>query len=125
MEDHPMPKISTANTNHFEPNRARPRRGRDVKAAAKKGAKPAKIAKNRQQSRSDHAGRTPSKQQVCLELLRRPDGIGVKELQAATGWQAHSVRGFLFGTVKKKLGLTLSSDRTGDRPRRYRIGPEA
>ncbi|MEM7024093.1 MAG: DUF3489 domain-containing protein [Pseudomonadota bacterium] len=66
-----------------------------------------------------------TKQQVCLELLGRPEGACVEELQAATGWQAHSVRGFLSGTVKKKLGLTLSSDRTGDGPRRYRIGSEA
>jgi hypothetical protein len=120
-----MPRINTANTNHIEPSRPRTTPARGANATRQKTAKQAKVAKKRQQSRSDHATRTPSKQQLCLELLRRPDGIGVKELQAATGWQAHSVRGFLFGTVKKKLGLTLSSDRTGDRPRRYRIGPEA
>ncbi len=38
-----------------------------------------------------------------------------------TGWQAHSVRGFLAGTVKKKLGLTLVSDKAAEGPRRYRI----
>jgi Protein of unknown function (DUF3489) len=43
------------------------------------------------------------------------------ELQAATGWQQHSVRGFLAGTVKKKLGLTLLSEKPDVGPRRYRI----
>ncbi len=54
-----------------------------------------------------------------------PTGASVEELQAATGWQAHSARGFLSGTVKKKLRLTLSSDRPSDGPRRYRVGSEA
>ena len=119
-----MPKANTAQTNHVEASPRRARRGRGAKATAKKGAKQDKIAKNRQQSRSDHATRTPSKQQLCLELLKRPDGASVEELQAATGWQAHSVRGFLSGTVKKKLGLTLISDRASDGHRRYRVGPE-
>jgi hypothetical protein len=62
-----------------------------------------------------------TKQQVCLELLNRPEGATVEELQAATGWQQHSVRGFLAGAVKKKLGLTLLSDKPNAGPRYYRI----
>jgi len=42
-------------------------------------------------------------------------------LQKAAGWQAHSVRGFLSGTVKKKLGLEVASEKTGKGERRYRI----
>jgi hypothetical protein len=125
MEDHPMPKINTAHINHVEPSRARTTRARGAKATRQKPAKQAKVAKNRQQTRSDRATSTPSKQQLCLELLRRPDGARVEELQAATGWQPHSVRGFLSGTVKKKLGLTLISDRAGNGSRRYRVAPEA
>ena len=115
-----MPKTNAGLADHAEPTSPRARRGRGASKPAKKG----KVAKNRQRG-SEHATSKPSKQQLCLRLLRRPDGAGLKELQAATGWQAHSVRGFLSGTVKKKLGLTLSSDRAGNRPRRYRIGPEA
>ncbi len=62
-----------------------------------------------------------TKKQICIDLLSRPDGAGIEELQRATGWQAHSVRGFLAGTVKKKLGLELGSDKPDDGPRRYRI----
>ena len=119
-----MPKTNTALADHAEPTSPRARRGRGATAAASKPAKQGRVAKNRQRG-SDHATSKPSKQQLCLELLRRPDGAGLEELQAATGWQAHSVRGFLSGTVKKKLGLTLGSDWTGDGPRRYRIRPEA
>ena len=72
------------------------------------------------------APRTPpapaaSKQERCLDLLARRDGAILSELVAATGWQPHSVRGFLSGTVKKKLGLTLHSSRVDDGTRRYRI----
>jgi hypothetical protein len=62
-----------------------------------------------------------TKRQACLDLLNRPEGATVEELQAATGWQQHSVRGFMAGAVKKKLGLTLLSEKPGAEPRRYRI----
>jgi len=62
-----------------------------------------------------------SKQQRCLDLLARRDGATLSELMSATEWQAHSVRGFLSGTVKKKLGLTLNSSRDADGTRRYSL----
>jgi hypothetical protein len=62
-----------------------------------------------------------TKRQACLDLLNRPEGATVEELQSATGWQQHSVRGFLAGAVKKKLGLTLLSEELDAGPRRYRI----
>jgi hypothetical protein len=66
-------------------------------------------------------GAAKTKQQACLDLLSRLDGATVEELQAATGWQQHSVRGFMAGAVKKKLGLTLISEKPDAGPRRYRI----
>jgi hypothetical protein len=62
-----------------------------------------------------------SKQQQCLDLLARRDGASVIELVAVTDWQPHSVRGFLSGTVKKKLGLTLHAAQGDDGSRRYWI----
>ena len=44
-----------------------------------------------------------TKKQICIGLLKRRKGASVKELQDATGWQAHSVRGFVSGTVKRTL----------------------
>jgi hypothetical protein len=62
-----------------------------------------------------------TKQQTCLDLLGRREGATIEELEEATGWQKHSVRGFLAGAVKKKLGLTLASEKPDAGPRRYRI----
>jgi len=56
-----------------------------------------------------------------LTLLARPNGATIKDLQSATGWQPHSVRGFLAGAVKKKLGLTLVSSKADGEVRRYRV----
>jgi len=62
-----------------------------------------------------------TKQEQVLSLLRRSGGATIDEIMQATDWQQHSVRGFLAGTVKKKLGLTLSSSKVADGVRRYRI----
>lgn len=68
------------------------------------------------------AGTQPvSKQDHIISLLRGQDGASLVEMQKASGWQAHSVRGFLSGTVKKKLALKLQSEQTDDGERRYRL----
>ena len=72
-------------------------------------------------SRTKPATGKLTKQQTCLELLSCEEGATIEALQAATGWQQHSVRGFLAGAVKKKLGLTLASEKPDEKPRRYRI----
>jgi hypothetical protein len=56
-----------------------------------------------------------------LALLQSEGGATIAELMAATGWQAHSIRGFLSGTVAKRLGHTVRSVQIEGEARRYRV----
>lgn len=62
-----------------------------------------------------------SKSEAVLKLLRSNKGATIAAMMEATGWQAHSVRGFLSGTVRKKLGHNVESETGKDSTRRYRI----
>ena len=64
--------------------------------------------------------RDNSKQASVIAMLKRPEGATIAQIVDATGWQAHTVRGTFAGAFKKKLGLTLVSDK-GDGERIYRI----
>ncbi len=70
-----------------------------------------------------HRGRQrpQTKKQIALSLLERSKGASIVEIQGALGWQAHSVRGFLAGTVRKMPGVILVSEKAEDGPRRYRV----
>jgi hypothetical protein len=93
------------------------RPGRVKRSSAKKTAAPsAKAAKSSPGRRNPH-----SKQDQIVTLLRQPGGATLDVLVKATGWQKHSVRGFLAGTVRKKLKLPLLSEKI-DGIRTYRIG---
>ncbi|MBX3598548.1 MAG: DUF3489 domain-containing protein [Rhizobiaceae bacterium] len=63
----------------------------------------------------------PSKTDIVLKRLSSTKGTSVEEIMQVTGWQAHSVRGFLSGTVRKRLSLKLETDVGKDGARRYRI----
>jgi len=65
----------------------------------------------------DHTSKTAQ----VLELVKRSGGATLKHIMKATGWQAHSVRGFLSGTLGKKLGLKIESSKTNDGQRAYRL----
>ncbi|MFT3810521.1 MAG: DUF3489 domain-containing protein [Micropepsaceae bacterium] len=64
--------------------------------------------------------RETSKLGMLITLLKRPKGAGLDDMCIATGWQAHSVRGAISGSLKKKLGLTVTSSVEGE-TRIYRI----
>jgi hypothetical protein len=65
--------------------------------------------------------RKGSKTATILDLLKRPGGATAKELLKATSWQPHSLRGFLSGTVGKKMGLTVVSTKGEEGERSYSI----
>lgn len=61
-----------------------------------------------------------SKQSTMIALLQRMNGATIDELAAVTGWQRHSVYGFMSGVLRKKLGLSIGSELTS-KGRTYRI----
>ena len=65
--------------------------------------------------------REGSKKAEVLDLMRRPQGASLAEIMELSGWQAHTVRGFVSGTLIKKLGLNVESFRTDEKERCYRI----
>ena len=73
-----------------------------------------------------------SKQALVIEMLKRPEGATIAQICEATSWQAHTVRGTFAGALKKKLGLTIVSEKIegpagtpGVGQRLYRIADEA
>ena len=93
----------------------KPRSGKKASSAERR-PKSQKAAK---QAKPAAGAREGSKAAKVLGLLRRPDGASLKELMKATGWLAHSVRGFLSGTVAKRMNLDLVSKKKADGDRRY------
>ncbi len=71
--------------------------------------------------RSERKTRDGTKQAMMIELLKRPGGATLAEIVEATGWQAHTVRGAMAGALKKKLGLTITSEKDESKGRVYRI----
>ena len=65
--------------------------------------------------------RANSKQAEVVRMLKRPEGATVRQICDATGWQAHTVRGAFAGALRKKLGLTLISDKQPGGERIYRV----
>jgi len=95
------------------------RRANATPAKAKAGKKATPKKKAPRSARND--AREGSKTATILELLKRPGGASAKELLKATGWQPHSLRGFLSGTVGKKMGLTVISTKGEDGERSYSV----
>jgi hypothetical protein len=90
-----------------------------TRSTARKAAKP--VSRKRSAPASSRSAAGPeTKHARVVAMLRKPAGATIAAIMAATDWQQHSVRGFLAGVVRKKLGLNLVSDQT-DKGRVYRI----
>ncbi len=71
-----------------------------------------------EEAKSESGG---SKKDLVVAMLDAAEGVTLAQIMAATGWQKHSVRGFLSGAVGKKMGLTVVSSKPKDGERVYRI----
>jgi len=101
------------------------RRSQPTKSRAKKARPETKAADAQGRHRKQPPSRAGTKQGLLIDLLKRKSGATIDEIVAATGWQAHSVRGAISGSLKKKLGLVVSSQKVADRGRVYRIGAQS
>ena len=111
------------------PSSAKPRSKPAIKAevaqaavASKPAARKAQAPKQRTLASEKTIVRPNSKAAKILSLLKRPGGVSLSALMKSTEWQAHSVRGFLSGTISKRMGLKLTSTRTDAGERVYSLG---
>jgi hypothetical protein len=99
--------------------RTKPTTSKRATTATKKAGQRTKTTIKRNAQRPTEE-RTPlaelpvTKKDAVLRLLQREDGATLPEVMTATGWQAHSVRGFISGTLRKKLGLTIERVKCND-----------
>ena len=109
---------------HSAPKKPSSKKGATPKKGAPKGQKTAKGGKKAAKpatTKETTSFRADSKGAKILVLIRRPKGATLAELAKLTGWQNHSIRGYLSGTVGKKMGLTVESARREDGERVYSI----
>ena len=106
---------------HVAPRRANVAPAKSKSAHKATPAKKAPKGRPKPEVAKPEAARGGSKTAKILDLLKRPGGATSKELMKATGWLPHSVRGFLSGTVRKKMGLTVTSTKGEDGERTYSV----
>jgi hypothetical protein len=115
-------KKPKANRNaHVAPRRAGVALAKSKSAHKATPAKKAPKGRTKPEVAQPKAVRDGSKTAKILDLLKRPGGATSKELMKATGWLPHSVRGFLSGTVRKKMGLIVTSTKAQEGERTYSV----
>ena len=90
--------------------------------AAPVAPKKAKAAKQATAKDATPTARDGSKKAIVLDMLKRPEGATLADIMSATAWQAHSVRGFISGSLGKKMGLKIESAKRDDGQRAYKLG---
>jgi len=104
-----------ARARHVAPSKGKPAKR---VARAKKANTAPKSAKSRKKASDSRQG---SKTAKFLDMLRRSGGATGADLMKATGWQAHSVRGFISGVLGSKMGLKVASTKVENGERRYSL----
>lgn len=97
------------------------RRASVASGKARAGKRATRAKKTPKSAPKAKVARDGSKTAKVLDLLKQTEGVTSKELMKATGWQPHSVRGFLSGTIVKKMGMTVTSAKNEDGERNYSI----
>lgn len=94
-----------------------------VEPAARKRGRPRKAAPTGADVAPAPKTRDGTKQAQLIAMLRRSEGATIAQIVEATGWQRHTVRGAFAGALKKKLGLTVTSEKVEGGERIYRLPP--
>ena len=113
--------VPEATTTAPETAGAAPKAAKGARRTAKGAPKKAKATKAARTKDGAPQAREGSKKAIVLDLLRRKDGASLDEIAERTGWQRHSIRGFLSGAVAKKMGMTVESAKNEAGERRYKI----
>jgi Protein of unknown function (DUF3489) len=120
----PMTKATAKRKSTSRANDSKTQSRNSVRRTSARNTAPLKpvttAAHQQRQSASQPTARRESKKAHLIAMLRGPDGATIAAMARATKWRPHSVRGFLAGVVRKKLGLTLISA-NGENGRVYRI----
>jgi hypothetical protein len=113
------PKATTKPSTRAQKPRVAPSKAKSGNTAtpSKKAAK----APKKTESAKAEGVREGTKTEKVLDLLKRPGGTTMKELMKVTGWLPHSVRGFLSGTIGKKMGRKVESTKGEDGNRIYSV----
>jgi len=101
-----------------------PKAAKGARKAAKAAPAKAKASKTAKAAKKPATATPPrefSKKAIVLDMLKRKTGATMAEIAKETGWQNHTIRGFISGTLTKKMGLAIESTRSESGDRTYKI----